>query len=111
MSFPPSIEAKPPPQRSMHQRRELMPFKIEHTAEKEVDAVDRASRVERCSTADCRPSTDKTELLAIPGRKPMSATSLKAVRFLLAPAEVGERMAGGWGRAAQRLRSSRSTPS
>jgi hypothetical protein len=25
----------------------------------------------------------------------MSAMSLKAVRFLLAPAEVGERMAGG----------------
>ena len=88
-----------------------MPFKIEHTAEKEVDAVDRASRVKRRSTADCRPSTDKTELLAIPGRKPMSATSLKAVRFLLAPAEVGERMAGRWGRAAQRLRSSRTTPS
>src|ERR1700722_14312451 len=87
-----------------------MPFKIEHTAEKEVDAVDRASRVKRRSTADCRPSTDKAELPAIPGRKPMSATSLKAVRFLLAPAEVGERMAGGWGRAAQRLRSSRMTP-
>ena len=29
----------------------------------------------------------------------MSAMSLKAVRFLLAPAEVGERMAGGWDRA------------
>ena len=41
----------------------------------------------------------------------MSATSLKAVRFLLAPAEVGERMAGGCARAAQRLRSSRTTPS
>ena len=41
----------------------------------------------------------------------MSATSLRAALFLLAPAEVGERMAGGWGRAAQRLRSSRATPS
>jgi len=83
----------------MHQWRELMPFKIDHTAEKEVDAVDRASRVERRSTADCRPSTDKPSFLQFPGRKPMSAMSLKAVRFLLAPAEVGERMAGGSGRA------------
>jgi hypothetical protein len=41
----------------------------------------------------------------------MSAMVLKAVRFLLAPAEIGERMAGGWGHAAQRLRSSRTTPS
>ena len=40
----------------------------------------------------------------------MSATSLKAVRFLLAPAKVGERMVGGRGRAAQRLRFSRMTP-
>jgi hypothetical protein len=29
----------------------------------------------------------------------MSAMALKAVRFLLAPAEIGELMAGGWGRA------------
>jgi hypothetical protein len=60
---------------SMYQRRELMPCsKLNTSAEKEVDAVDRPSRVERRSTENCRPSTDKAELPGIPGRKPMTAT-------------------------------------
>jgi hypothetical protein len=46
-----------------------MPFKIEHTAEKEVDAVDPPSCVERRSTANCRPSTDKAELSCNSGEK------------------------------------------
>jgi transposase len=41
----------------------------------------------------------------------LPAMAQEALRTLpAAPAEVGERMAGGWGPAAQRLRSSRMTP-
>ena len=90
MFLPPSIEVKPPRQTKVsYQRRELMPFKIEHTAEKEVDAVDPPSCVERRSTANCRPSTDKAELPAIPGRNRCLAES-RALPAWLPPRSASE---------------------